>query len=899
MVRTRQWGAVQSLLALAPLLIGLPWLALKHQYSLPTPIVDQYDPMTSLPQLSEATILQYAKYLSEDIGYRTPGTREHALADAWMTKKAYQLKEECERVVAAQPGRKLQCEVWRQEGSGSHRFDMMAARLYKRYVNLSNIIIRLSDGTDQGKVDAVLVNSHLDSTLPSPGAADDALAVGVMIECVRVLVNTPGWEPKHSVIFLFNNAEESLQDGSHLFSTQHPIASTVRAVVNLEAAGTAGPELLFQATSHEMIQAYSHVPRPYGTIFANEIFSSGVLLSDTDFRQFEYYLNVTGLDMAVVGNSYMYHMRGDLVENIEAGVAQHMAENTLALIEHLTSPASSLPGLASGYGRPRTVFFAYLGVFFVYSFRTAEVLYSLLFIASCVLVRSASGPSARGATMAKALFSVAFGGLGAVAGANIVAFVMQQVLGRGMSWFKGEFEPLILYGPAAMCGALLTQLPLAPVPEKALLHAQLLAYAFLAMAGQLAGVGSSAVFFLSALSTFGALLVDRVTTYLSASIDDDTGRKMMNAREKKQDGDATGAEDGNNKVDNAEGKDGLVSMWTYALGQTIPLLTGTQLTSATLVVFVPLTGRIGSEAPAEYIIASIVAVLGSYTLNLTTPFVHRFGRPALRKTIIILLLVVGVVMAVFARKEVFDKNHQKRLFVLHKEDLNTREQHLHIAAADGAPGFDDLVHDITARFGADGVLPKAVVMDDWNSDWDTLYPFSAFLSPYKIDLPLDPAYDAPWPLEEQFTVSAVNDTLDESKGTRSMTLKIDHPGIMWTVIAFDAHVLEWTLDNSPPEELARHHIKEASFYGTDVWTVDMTIKWPPPQNPHPRLSDVSGLKVNFIGIQEKRMWPAKKAEADGSQAMKLFREFDAWLDEKTGGSVDALLMGCVSGEVVV
>jgi hypothetical protein len=57
--------------------------------------------------------------------------------------------------------------------------------------------------------------------------------------------------------------------------------------------------------------------------------------------------------------------------------------------------------------------------------------------------------------------------------------------------------------------------------------------------------------------------------------------------------------------------------------------------------------------------------------------------------------------------------------------LNTREQHLHIAAADGAPGFDDLVHDITAHFGADGVPPKAVVMDDWNSDWDTLYPFSA------------------------------------------------------------------------------------------------------------------------------------------------------------------------------
>ncbi|KAG1758098.1 hypothetical protein EDD22DRAFT_1000351 [Suillus occidentalis] len=84
----------------------------------------------------------------------------------------------------------------------------------------------MSDGMDQGKADAVLINSHLDSIHSSPGAADGALAVGVMIECLRVLANTPGWEPKHAVIFSFNNAEESLLDGSRLFSTQHPIAST-------------------------------------------------------------------------------------------------------------------------------------------------------------------------------------------------------------------------------------------------------------------------------------------------------------------------------------------------------------------------------------------------------------------------------------------------------------------------------------------------------------------------------------------------------------------------------------------------------------------------------------------------------------------------------------------------
>lgn len=54
----------------------------------------------------------------------------------------------------------------------------------------------------------------------------------------------------------------------------------------------------------------------------------------------------------------------------------------------------------------------------------------------------------------------------------------------------------------------------------------------------------------------------------------------------------------------------------------------------------------------------------------------------------------------------------------------TGKQNLHIAAADGAPGFDELVHDIATRFGADGVPPQAVVMDDHNGDWDNLYPFS-------------------------------------------------------------------------------------------------------------------------------------------------------------------------------
>lgn len=78
---------------------------------------------------------------------------------------------------------------------------MMGKRLYKTYVDLTNIVVRVSDGTPEGKEHAVLVSAHLDSTLPSPGAADDALSVGVMLDCIRVLTHTPGWTPNHAIIF--------------------------------------------------------------------------------------------------------------------------------------------------------------------------------------------------------------------------------------------------------------------------------------------------------------------------------------------------------------------------------------------------------------------------------------------------------------------------------------------------------------------------------------------------------------------------------------------------------------------------------------------------------------------------------------------------------------------------
>ncbi|KAF8655951.1 hypothetical protein AX16_002858 [Volvariella volvacea WC 439] len=937
---SNRWGPLYSLLVISPVLIAAPLFALRQHYALAEPLTELTNPITGLPQISEPRILNVAKVLSEDIGYRTVGTYEHALADSWMLEQAHNVQKHCERVVA-ENGRKLECEVWRQEGSGNHRFDMMGKRLYKTYRNLTNIVVRISDGTEQGKKHAVLVNAHLDSTLPSPGAADDAISVGVMVECMRVLVDTPGWEPRHAIVFLFNHAEESLQDGSHLFSTQHPVAPTVRAAINLEAAGSTGRELLFQATSEQMIQAYSRVPRPFGTIFANEIFSSGILLSDTDFRQFEYYLNVTGLDMAIVGNSYLYHMRKDLVENIQPGVGQNMAENALALLYHLsTSPDSPLPDLASrGYTRPTTVFFSYLGVFLIYSFETAQVLYTALLALSVGLVgvtatatadagagagaRAGSGGSVwdeqwRGAKAVGAAV------VGSLVTPNLVAVVMSKVLGKGMSWFSDVYSPIALYAPPAILGALLSQYLVGPVQERTLFNSILLMQTAVTAGLQFIGIGSAAIFFLSSLPLFFVLVGNAVlsapSTPSSSSASSSTKvNGVVNGNGKANGATANGKiVNGYNKNESEnEWEREQMSLWNYSLGQFFPLFTGTLLIVPVLEVFVPLTGRIGADAPAETMICTIVAALGSQALPLLVPFAHRFGREALRRSVLLMSVVTVVMMAVFAARVPFDGMHQKRLFVLHLENVTTNEHHLHLSAADGAPGFEALVHDISKEFAASSdVEPSLAVMNDYNSDWDVLYPFSAFLTPYKVPLKArEEGYVSPWSVdgEKAFKISALNDVYDVANGTRSLTLKIDHPGLIWTTIAFDAHVLQWSLDDSPPQEHARHHIKEASFYGVDSYTIDLVIA---------ASQNKEKLRVNFIGMEEQGMWPGKRSvllehrarderERERQQSSGLggvgpsigtltfFEKLDGWLEEKTEGTVDAMLIGCVGGVVDV
>ena len=78
----------------------------------------------------------------------------------------------------------------------------------------------------------------------------------------------------------------------------------------------------------------------------------------------------------------------------------------------------------------------------------------------------------------------------------------------------------------------------------------------------------------------------------------------------------------------------------------------------------------GEEAPAENIIASIVAIIGSYALPLAIPFIHRYSRAVVVRALFCLSILTVLSMAVFCTREVFDDMHQKRLFVIHMENVS-------------------------------------------------------------------------------------------------------------------------------------------------------------------------------------------------------------------------------------
>ena len=127
-------------------------------------------------------------------------------------------------------------EIDIQKPSGSFDLGFLAG-FTSIYRKITNVLVRISPKDSYPPKNTVLMNGHFDSVPGSPGASDDAVSCAVMLEIVRCLAQTRNFNFVHGVVFNFNGAEENILQASHGFITQHKWVETVRAFVNLEAAG--------------------------------------------------------------------------------------------------------------------------------------------------------------------------------------------------------------------------------------------------------------------------------------------------------------------------------------------------------------------------------------------------------------------------------------------------------------------------------------------------------------------------------------------------------------------------------------------------------------------------------------------------------------------------------------
>uniref|UniRef100_L7M3B2 FXNA-like protease n=1 Tax=Rhipicephalus pulchellus TaxID=72859 RepID=L7M3B2_RHIPC len=395
------------------------------------------------------------------IGQRSVGSVENeVIAVDYLMRELEQLRER------ARPVHRLEFEV--QKPNGSFFLDFIDG-FTSSYRGIQNVIARLSPRDRPAAAAAVdqrhslLVNCHYDTAPGSPGASDDSIGCAIMLEILHVLSRRREPLP-HPVIFLFNGAEENILQGSHGFITQHRWAKEVAAFVNLEACGAGGKELLFQASPSDpwLVKAYvDGAMRPFGSIVAEEVFQSGLIPSDTDFRIFRDFGGIPGLDFAFAENGYVYHTKYDNMDYIPDGSIQHAGDNMLGLVlkileaRELSEGSSSLGGTGDT-DVIRAVYYDFLGVFMVtYSVAVSSIMVKFIIVISLVSMALRMKASATGGRelhrheLARQVWgriqalvvTVCSWGLGLLA--CILVALTLTATGSTMSWYK---QPVLVLG---------------------------------------------------------------------------------------------------------------------------------------------------------------------------------------------------------------------------------------------------------------------------------------------------------------------------------------------------------------------------------------------------------------------------------------------------------------------
>jgi hypothetical protein len=191
---------------------------------------------------------------------------------------------------------------------------------------IENIVARRK-GTGDGR--AVALVAHYDSVSTGPGANDDGVGVGTLLETARAL--TAGPQLRNDVLFLFTDGEETGLLGARAFVAEHPSAKEIEVALNFEARGNGGPSVMFETSPQNgaliraLAKATSH---PLANSLSYEIYKR--LPNDSDLSVFKA-AGWPGMNFAYINGLTHYHTQLDNPENVDARSLQHHGSYALAL----------------------------------------------------------------------------------------------------------------------------------------------------------------------------------------------------------------------------------------------------------------------------------------------------------------------------------------------------------------------------------------------------------------------------------------------------------------------------------------------------------------------------------------------------------------------------------------
>ncbi|XP_040157740.1 endoplasmic reticulum metallopeptidase 1-like [Anopheles arabiensis] len=528
-------------------------------------------------------------------------------------------------------------EIAAEANSAAHRVEVEVQRAYgdmyldyekypqtSVYQGIQNVVARIVPAQGSDPDNYLMLSSHFDSVPQSPGAGDDGTMSVIMLEVMRQLAQGKR-SYEHGLVFVFNGCEENTLQGSHAFVAHHRWFAKVRTFINMDVAANGGRDIMFQAgPKYSFLMEYyrDHVPHPYCTAVAEELFQADLVPSETDYLIYSTVGNIPGMDFAHSTWGYLYHTAYDAYDTIPNTTLQHTGDNVLALAKALAN-APELYDIREHEGS-KAVFFDFLNWFLVYYPLWASIILNvgLVVVALCAIglsvwMMARSTSLTVGQVLLQGLTSMGVVLLSLIVGIGLslaLAAILNAV-DSTMSWFTQTWLIFGLYvcpfliatctGPVLYIHFVKNDHLSLHARVQLLLHATCVLYALILVVLTAMSIRSGYLFTM-------AILFYTVTTLVNVSIKYSP----------------------------------FAWLYVHLAGQIAPIAYFSSVSLTAFATFIPMQGRGNAGANPELLIALFAVLVGLLVAGFLTPLVALARKAYLYIALVAVFFVVSIIVMV-------------------------------------------------------------------------------------------------------------------------------------------------------------------------------------------------------------------------------------------------------------